>query len=117
MIDIENMQRLLVLHERLRTATYHELKKDGHCKSAEGAMEITISLPNAFEQDRRPTWSVMAYSYILCPEGRSETWFGKTPAEAIGKAEDAINKWLFQSEGEMMGLLDTDSPEEQERPQ
>ena len=65
-------------------------------------MEICFHLPNAFEGSE--SWSVWAYSYLLCPDGREDRWFGDTPQEAVSKAEDAIDKWCFSSE--MDGLDD-----------
>src|SRR5690606_4415081 len=89
--------------ERLRNATLHELRKDGHHKSSEGALSISLNLPPVVGDDREPYWYVEAYSYLLCPDGRQAGWQGKTAAEAIAKAEDAIEKWCFSSEMEQVG--------------
>lgn len=100
MIPFETAQRLIRMQERLRNATYHELKKDGHHKSSEGAMELCFHLPSVLDRSERPSWSVWAYSYLLCRDGRSKRWFGQTAEEAISKAEDEIEKWCFTSEME-----------------
>lgn len=101
MMNFDESVRLIRLHERLRNATYHELRKDGHHKSSEGALSISFCLPPVVGDDKEPSWVVEAYSYLLCPGGgRSDTWTGKTAAEAIAKAEDAIEKWCFAPEME-----------------
>ena len=120
MISFEETFRLVRIRERIRNATYHELKKDGHHKSSEGAMSISFNLPAIFG-DEEPYWAVEAYSYVLCDEGRSKTWIGKTPAEAIAKAEDDVEKWCFESEmeqfeGRFSPPPDDETPDEDDRP-
>lgn len=100
MADVETLARLTATHQRLIAATYREIKKDGHHKSSEAAMSLTMCLPNAFSQHEGVTWMVEAYSYLLNPEGRLQTWHGKTAAEAVSKAEDAISDWVMMSEME-----------------
>lgn len=100
MLDFDTAQRLIRLQERLRRATYHEMQKDGMHKSSEGAMELCFHMPPVVGDEAKPNWSVWAYSYLLHPDGRSERWFGDTPAEAISKAEDDIKKWCFGPEME-----------------
>ena len=103
MIAFDEAVRLVRIQERLRNATYHELRKDGHHKSSEGGMSISLNLPPVVGDKEEPYWAVEAYSYILCPEGRSKTWLGKTAAEAISKAEDDVAKWCFAAEMEQFG--------------
>ncbi|MED5549422.1 MAG: hypothetical protein VX529_08690 [Pseudomonadota bacterium] len=103
MYDFQTAQRLVRIQERLRNATYHEMRKDGPHKMSEGAMELCFHMPAVVGDREEPCWSVWAYSYLLCPDGRSERWFGKTPEEAISKAEDAIEKWCFGAEMEQFG--------------
>lgn len=101
MIGFEEALRLARLQERIRSATYHELRKDGHHKSDEGFVSLAINLPPVVGGERAPYWTVEVWSYLLCPEGRSKTWRGLSPAEAIGKAEDAVGDWCFMPEMEM----------------
>lgn len=101
MIDFAEAVRLARLQERVRTATYHELRKDGHHKSSEGHMSLAFNLPAVVGDDRDPYWSLEVYSYLLCDEGRSKTWTGKSAAEVIGKAEDGVAKWCMMAEMEM----------------
>lgn len=114
MLDFDTTQRLIRMQERLRTATYHELRKDGGGKSSEGAMELCFHMPAVVGDREAPSWSVWAYSYLLCPDGREGRWFGATPAEAISKAEDAIGRWCFGAEMEMFSAVmdgpDGDTP-------
>lgn len=101
MLTFEETVRFIRVQERLRSCTFHELKKDGHHKSSEGALSISFCLPPVVGDRDEPYWHVEAFSYLLCPDGRSGEWIGKTAAEAIAKAEDAIDKWCFASEMEM----------------
>jgi hypothetical protein len=105
MMTFDEAARLVRLQERLRNATYHEMRKDGHHKSSEGAVSLAFCLPPVVGDRADPYWAVEAYSYLLCPDGRTGTWTGKTAAEAIAKAEDAIEKWCFQSEMEQFGSM------------
>ncbi len=99
MINAEDNIRLAVLSQRLIAATYREIRKpDVIHKSSEGAVSISMHLPNAFEQSSGIVWVVEAYSYLFCPDGRSDSWTGKSPSEAISKAEDAVSSWVFMSE-------------------
>lgn len=101
MIDFAEAVRLARLQERVRAATYHELRKDGHHKSSEGHVSLAFNLPAVVSDERDPYWSLEVYSYLLCPTGRTETWIGKSAAEAISKAEDAIKLWCMSAEMEM----------------
>jgi len=101
-IGFDEALRLARIQERVRTATYHEMRKDGHHKSSEGNVSLALNLPPVVGDDRDPYWSLEVYSYLLCTNGRSETWIGKTAAEVISKAEDGVEKWCFRSEMEML---------------
>ena len=123
MISFEEAFRLANLQARVRNATFHEMKKDGHHKSSEGAVALSFCLPPVVGDDRAPYWSVEVYSYLLCPQARSETWVGKSAAEAISKAEDAISNWCISSEMEQfataLGIKDDDDigePQEEDMP-
>lgn len=116
MMSFDEAARLVRMQERLRAATYHEMRKDGHHKSSEGAVSLSFHLPPVVGDKTAPYWSVEAYSYLLCPEGRSGSWTGNSAAEAIAKAEDAIELWCMPSEMEQFGALmgiqpDGDEPE------
>ena len=101
MIDFEIAQRLVRMQERLRSATWHMIRQDGHCKSGEGEVTLSFIMPPVVGDDRTPFWRVQVYSYLLCPDARSEIWDGKTALEAISKAEDAVRVWCMGAEMEM----------------
>ena len=105
MMCFDESARLVRLQERLRTATFHEMRKDGHHKSSEGAVSLAFCRPSVVGDKTEPYWCVEAYSYLLCPDGRSGSWTGNTAAEAIAKAEDAIQSWCMPSEMEQFGAL------------
>ena len=52
MISFEESVRLVRVQERIRSATYHEIKKDGHHKSSEGAVTLSFVLPPVVGDDR-----------------------------------------------------------------
>lgn len=115
MIGFEESVRLARLQERLRSATYHELSKDGGGKSSEGAINLSFCLPPVVGDDRNPSWTIEVFSYLLCPDGRRETWVGASALEAISKAEDVVARWCFASEMEMFEAahgLDDGDPDE-----
>lgn len=98
MIDFAEAVRLARLQERLRHATYHAIREDGHHKSSEGAIELSFCLPPVVGDERDPYWSLEVYSYLLIKEGRTQTFIGKSAAEVISKAEDAADQWCFRAE-------------------
>jgi hypothetical protein len=117
-ISFEEAARFIRVQERLRSATWHELRKEGGGKSSEGAMSLSFNLPPVVGDDKEPYWAVEAYSYLLCPQARSETWIGKSAGEAIGKAEDDVEKWCFAAEMEMFERangIGPDGPDECEQ--
>lgn len=100
MINFEIAQRIARMQERLRSATYHEIRKDGGHKSSEGAISIAFCLPPVVSDERSPYWTVEVYSYVLGPN-RNHTFIGNSALEALSKAEDAVAKWCFSAEMEM----------------
>ena len=113
MIDFDTAQRLIRMQERLRTATYHELRKEGGGKSSEGAISLSFCLPAVVSDERDPSWTIEVYSYILGPH-RNHTFHGKTAAEAISKPEDAVSEWCFGTEMEMFEAAYTSPGEDGE---
>ena len=101
MINFEIAQRLVRIQERLRSATYHELRKDNYHKSSEGAVSLSFDLPPVVGDERNPSWTVSVYSYVLGPD-RTHDFFGDSALEAISKAEDAVSIWCSKAEMEMM---------------
>jgi hypothetical protein len=116
MLSFDETARFIRMQERLRACTFHEIRKDGHHKSSEGRMAISFCLPPVVGDRAAPYWKVEAYSYLLCPEGRSGEWEGASAAEAISKAEDAIGEWCFASEQELIFGVIEDEDEEAEPP-
>ena len=105
MMAFDEAARLVRLQERIKAATLHELRKDGHHKSSEAHVSISFNLPAMFADDQRPYWEVEAWSYVLCDEGRSGSWRAHSAAEAIAKAEDAVGKWCLMPEMEQFGAF------------
>jgi hypothetical protein len=113
MISFEESIRLVRIQERLRNATFHEIRKDGHHKSSEGAVTLSLVLPPVVGDDRDPYWTVDLWSYVLCPDARSKVFTGRTAGEAISKAEDAAREWCTVSEMEQFErAMGMDEPDE-----
>lgn len=89
-LDMDLMMRIAVAQQRIFRCIEDELKEDGHHKSYEGSMEVTMSLPNFFEQGS-PTWTVSLHCYLLV-DGRHDSWTASTLSEAVAKMEDAVQK-------------------------
>src|SRR5690606_1576482 len=83
-----------------RSATYHELRKDAPHKSMEGAVSVAFNLPPVVGDKDEPYWVIEAYSYLLCPNGRNQSWKGRTLNDALALAEAAIDEWCSPAEME-----------------
>lgn len=95
-MDIDTSVRLARMQQRIYACIRDELQRDGHHKSNEGAMEVTMHLPDMFAQSEGVTWSITLYAYVLDGiDGRSAMWSGRTLAEAVAVAEHAIEKICF----------------------
>ena len=93
MISAENMFRLARMQERIYRCIEDELREDSHHKSYEGAMDVTLSLPNIFEREKPPEWTIGLHAYVLDGmDGRHDHWSGRTIDEAIAVAEAGVNK-------------------------
>lgn len=92
MINFEEATRFIQLRESVIWATREALKEDDHHKSSEAACSIIFSLPDMFESDQRPTWSIQVYSYILGIG--NETWSAKSLTVALALAENEIEREL-----------------------
>ena len=87
----EQILRISELRSRVIRATYEAFREDGSHKSAEGAADISLCLPNMFESDQRPTWAVSIYSYVIGPG--NHTWTDKSLDGALALAEAEVAKW------------------------
>ena len=90
--DLDSSVRLARMQQRIYRCIEDELRQDGHHKSYEGAMEATLSLPNMFQQEIGPEWTVTLHCYVMALEGRHAHWTARTLPEALAKAESAIDK-------------------------
>ena len=100
MIDFEISQRLVRMQERLRTATFHEIRDGGGHKRSEGAVSLAFCLPPVVGDREAPHWEVAVYSYVLGPD-RNHLFTATSALEAIAKAEDAVATWCARPEMEM----------------
>lgn len=86
-MSFSQAQRLARLQSRLWGALAEALREDGHRKSSDGQIEVTFTLPPAFDWDARPSWQVTIWSYVLCEGGRSKTFDAPTFEGALSQAE------------------------------
>ena len=99
------MQRFFALRKRLFDAIRETLEEDSHCKSYEGAFEITQCFPNYFEHEyggagnQAVFYVIELHCYVIGPY-RHYRWDGRTFDEALGKAERQIGSWLRGMEDE-----------------
>lgn len=122
-ITFDQSQRLARLQSRLWNALGEALREDGHRKSSDGQIEVTYTLPAAFDWDARPTWQVTVWSYVLCEQGRSETFDAPTFEGALAQAEAYTKRicfgWEMRQFGRDCGLDEPDDgpTSEEEIPQ
>ena len=90
-------ERFLTLRKKLFEAIREQLEIDSHCKSYEGAFEITKCYPNYFEDEYGGCegihWVIELHCYVIGPF-RHYRWDGRTLDEALRKAEEEIYSWL-----------------------
>lgn len=95
-----NLAPSLAKMEALRTDVFAQIAKmlaeDGHCKSYEGGLRFEVTWPNYFEarEGAGLIFGVYFDCYLIPPSGRHNSWFGKTPEEAMDKADDTIRRWM-----------------------
>lgn len=87
------VEELIVLHDE---ALFKWLELDGHCKSHEGLVQITI--PNAFtrrrarDEGRRVLPRVSVYAYVLGPSRMHDF---STPGKALAE----VRRWTDDTDG------------------
>lgn len=96
-MNLEAMARVFRAQQRIYRCIEDCLKEDGHHKSYEGAMEVSLVLPNMFEQERGLVWSITLHCYLLC-DGRHETWSGKSLEECCAQMEAWADRELAEYE-------------------
>lgn len=81
------IKRIDALRKDLFDAIDYSLKMDGHHKNYEG--RITLCWPPRFEDE----YTITLDCYVIGP-GRHYYWTGKTPDDALDKAEKDIREWI-----------------------
>lgn len=100
MITAEDSIRLAAFQQRIFRCIEDELQRDGHHKSYEGAVEVSMSLPNIFETERGISWAITLHCYVLPADGRHHSFSGRTFSEAMALAEAWADKTAFSYEME-----------------
>ncbi len=99
MMSCDEAIRLAALRERLYRCVEDELDKgDGHHKSDEGVLEVTLSFPDIFHRSDQPTWTITWNCYVVFDHGRSRSWSGKSLTEALAVAEAEAERICFPYE-------------------
>lgn len=99
-IAINDILRLIALRERFFRCIEDALNEDGHCKSYEGAISVSVNFPPIFDRNDKPTWRIDWSCYVLPDTGRSRTWEGSTLSEALAVAETEADQLCFRYEME-----------------
>ena len=90
MFTEQEKQNLKEITRLLDEGLKHYLTYEGHCKSAEGHVEVSFSLGNSWERFEEPVKphisNVSVYSYALGPH-RSHDF------ETIEEALEAVREW------------------------
>lgn len=81
-------RKLQEISRLLKEAYDHYFEYEGHCKSAEGQLEISYG--NFWERENPYDLSIKSvyiYSYVFCREGRSESW------DTVDEALEEVRRW------------------------
>ena len=92
----EQIERIMALRRRLFDLI--RAVDEGHHKSYEGALDISISLPGIFESEDDTTSKIELGCYLLC-YGRCETFCGNSIKECI----DRFEAWIEDKEMSVFG--------------
>lgn len=103
---MNEFQRFFTLRQRVFDAIdriVNDPEDDGFHKSYEGAMDVEFSFSNYFAADgdvrRMDCVKITLHCYLLI-NGRHESWYGQTFAEALQKAEVGVAEILKIMEDE-----------------
>lgn len=100
MFTFDQAMRLTRLQQRIWSALAEALREDGCRKSSDGAIELTFSMPAAFDHSA-PTWVLTIHSYVLCIEGRRESFSAPSIEGVLSMAEEYASKicmgWEFRA--------------------
>ena len=81
--------KLQEISRLLDEAYDHYFQYEGHCKSAEGRIEVSYG--NLWDRqdnpDNLPIESIFIYSYVFCRDGRSKSW------TSIDDALEEVRGW------------------------
>lgn len=84
----EEFRKLQEISRLLKEAYDHYFEYEGHCKSAEG--QIEVSYGNLWERENPYDLSIKSvyiYSYVFCREGRSKSW------DTVDEALEEVRGW------------------------
>ena len=93
LLRLQNLRKKLfdlILHENEISGGYH--------KSYEGRLDLTLELPNIWEDgNTKPYWNLHLACYLLC-SGRSDDWSGPNITNVLDQFESWLNS-LHELEG------------------
>lgn len=85
----DDYTKLQEISRLLKEAYDHYFEYEGHCKSAEGRIEVSYG--NLWDRQDNPNnlpiESIYIYSYVFCRDGRSKTW------TSIDAALEEVRGW------------------------
>ena len=84
----DEFSKLQEISRLLKEAYDHYFEYEGHCKSAEG--QIEVSYGNLWERENPYNLSIKSvyiYSYVFCRDGRSKSW------DTVDEALEEVRGW------------------------
>lgn len=84
----DEFSKLQEISRLLKEAYDHYFEYEGHCKSAEG--QIEVSYGNLWERESPYNLSIKSvyiYSYVFCRDGRSKSW------DTVDEALEEVRGW------------------------
>lgn len=97
---IDQQRKIHELRTLLFSGIEKSLKKDGHHKSYEGAVTLSIKYPNYFEDDASGNgyqYVLTIDCYVLGPR-RHYTWEGTNLDKVIDEAIYCVKQWIHDEE-------------------
>lgn len=93
--DMWHLNKIRQHLKELHTAWGNDPNRDGHCKSSEGYVGVTLSYPNWFEAKNylkdKPTVTCEVYSYLFGPSRLHHF-------DSLEKAWAAVQQWEYHDE-------------------
>ena len=85
-------ERFMKIRARAFVLINKIIQETGHCKSYEGATEVTLSFPDIFAGEDETECAIITFHCYLMGNGRHHDFRGKTMDDALDEFERFIEK-------------------------